>query len=616
MTTKRVKSSKYFAAVSWHTVHIKNYIPPWCPTYDKNNPTHNFDEAFLKMDLAFVDEEDAPDAKNDPSKKKKKPDEPLDEFGQDVFRFYDCSTAAGLLRQEEDLLFGIDVTGILAERETHPDHEGSEDQEDDQEEHETEGNSQTEDARSASPPDNDTPIAEIPARASTASVIREEERSCGDASQNGGPARNTERRDTSESSATSSPSTDAQVGHFKDDSDEPEGYRTGSTSVDVTDDDQSRHTKEFTGHDRGQSTALTSLAEEEVAVTISPVSIEHAAEAKGEHPRPEVEVHESEEVSVSPRMSLEYAGRPSTEAAVRRASSDQPRPSVEMTAPKSVDFATKVSSEMLDESEQPRRSLEGDDWDVVESMDTQDFAWNGRKRVMAGPTYLARGFVDKLKAVPREGPGPKRSYTSRTPLVKRAAVLSPGASSTNLAKLSPSPSIGETSKPPSVEMPSPASAKGNGGSKGPAQLRQRAPKLLRASTDWMTSSLPASPSPKFRLKKGKKDDAALLQAGKSSATTEHSIRAATPASADSSATLPLGASSAYLPPLTRQGTREQTGDADQQSGLQSETGGDDSATPVSPDTPRRAKSKRFVLDPSRLNLSLFQSKGSTSSDQM
>jgi hypothetical protein len=82
----------------------------------------------------------------------------------------------------------------------------------------------------------------------------------------------------------------------------------------------------------------------------------------------------------------------------------------------------------------------------------------------------------------------------------------------------------------------------------------------------MSSSLPASPTPRFRIKRNKKaTDASTASAtstqqqqqAKGSMTTLEAPRSGTPAgSVDSAATLPLEASNAALQPLTRVPDRE------------------------------------------------------------
>lgn len=523
MTVARVKKCKYFEAIDWEYVHFKRYIPPFIPPLSSADPadTQNFDECFLNMDTGFVDEdEEAEDAARLRSSGKE-PDKPFDEFGRDVFEKYGFSGAFADPNEEEE---GEDDDAVI-------------DQADEGE---------------------------------RGSIIDHGEMD--PAAEEAAPG-TADRREESAGSSQSSPSTSDDRPHFRNDSDEPEGYETGPTSASMTDDDQSKHTKDASGHPRMLSNGLASLAEDATEEYSSQTSLKNAKRAE--------DSEATHERSTSPRMSLEYQSRTATgspkapaaghkkqrSADIGRKSVEMPRNSVEL--PRMPMSATAASPS----SETKRHSGEYDEWDMVEAgpiIETAQNGGKGRKRLLAGPTIFAKGGVlDKYKLQMKPNLSrsntPTRSYTSRTALNKLASIGSRQSSSTNVNQLSPSPSVGEAdSRAPSVELPSPP----NGGS---SQPRLRAPKLLRASTEWMSSSLPASPTPRFRIKRSKKatdesaasatdkkKDKGFLTEGVRASTPVASLAASTASEAagpagsvDSAATLPLEASNAVLQPLTR-----------------------------------------------------------------
>lgn len=531
MTVARVKRCKYFEAIDWEYVRFKRYIPPFVPPLSSLDPadTQNFDDCFLTLDTGFIDaEEEAEDAARLRSSGKE-PDKPFDEFGRDVFEKYG-------------------FPGTFASPDEDVDGKEEEDLEESDEQPETAEHS--EGAKVA---------------VEMGSIIDHGETMM-DNQQN----QPVERREESAASSQSSPSTDDNNSRFKNDTDnEPEGYETGLTSASVTDDDQSKHIKDVSEHPRMLSNGLASLAEDATEEYSSQTSLRDQS-----HVHDRVTVHER---STSPRMSLQYQGRDA--AGSPRSAGHQKQKSVEVTRksaemirnsvelPRMPMSAATTAASPISETKD-RASGEYDDWDMVEAAPIAETAQNGRKgrkRVLAGPTLFARGGVlDKYKAQMKPTLSrtntPTRSYTSRSALNKLASIGSRQSSSTNVNQLSPSPSVGEAaSRAPSVELPSPSAAG------GPSQPRIRTPKLLRASTEWVSSSLPASPTPRFRLKRSKKttdESSSSLttdkKKGKGSLTVADAVRAATPTSSvgparsvDFAATLPVEASSAALQPLTR-----------------------------------------------------------------
>jgi len=300
--------------------------------------------------------------------------------------------------------------------------------------------------------------------------------------------------------------------------DDPDAYETGVTSASGTDDGLSRHTKD-TSHIRAHSNALSSLEEVESPTgsveTPAPSIPQAAPAAQPAH-------------SLPARLHL-----------------DAPKNSVDMP---------RRSMEKEEQLAAPLGAEEAEDWDLLEAMEETEQAVNGqprRRRVMAGPTLFARGFVDKYKLQIRpvtRAPTPSRSYKS-----SKNGVGSPTAE----RGLSPSPSAAGMSQ--ISLMDSPDSTK---------PRRLKAPKLLRASTEWMSNSLPTSPSPRFRLNRNKRS-LVPIGLGKGSTKTEPGTRADTPMStASSSTTLPIEAAGAPLAPLTRHSTRRV--DADAGSGVENE----------------------------------------------
>lgn len=315
----------------------------------------------------------------------------------------------------------------------------------------------------------------------------------------------TESADTS----TSDPGSNSSV-------DDPDAYETGVTSASGTDDGLSRHTKD-TSHVRAHSNALSSLEEVEsqTGSVASPLQSD---------PPPAS--------SVQPAQSLPA-----------RIHLDAPKNSVDMPR------------RSMEKEEQPaaRKSEEVEDWDLLEAMEENEQAVNGqpkRRRVMAGPTLFARGFVDKyklqIKPITR-APTPSRSYKS-----SRNGISSPSGE----RGLSPSPSAAGMSQISLTDSPDSAKPR-----------RLKAPKLLRASTEWMSNSLPTSPSPRFRLNRNKRS-LVPIALNKGSTKTEPGTRADTPISTSSSTTLPIEAAGAPLAPLTRHSTRRV--DADAGIGLENE----------------------------------------------
>lgn len=218
----------------------------------------------------------------------------------------------------------------------------------------------------------------------------------------------------------------------------------------------------------------------------------------------------------------------------------------------------------------PRVSVDPEDWDVVEAMASDEVADNGRKgprrRLMAGTNLFAKGVVDKyklqLKPLSRV-PTPTRSYTSKSPLDRQAsASVQPPRSAKTSNQLSPSPSIGGMSESPSsAESNEPSIRPEKNTSRGPGR-RLVTPRLLRASSDWMSSSLPSSPTPRLKLRRNKKGTAPESMTPPSEENqlqppVEPGFVPATPKSVDSAATLPIENAGGFgLQPLTRVRSRD------------------------------------------------------------
>ena len=222
--------------------------------------TQNFDECFLAMDTGFIDaEEDAEDAAR-LRNSGKEPDKPFDEQGRDVFADYGFSG----------------------------NHARPDDDESDEQDIEEEGEAAVEQHDEAG--------------ADNGSIIDH-----GELQQAGAI---TERREESSESANSSPSTDDNISRFRSDVDnDHDGYETGLTSASVTDDDQSKHTKEASGHLRVLSSGLASLAEDTTEEYSSQTSLRNEKRAD--------DTETAHERSTSPRMSLEYTGTRSLAAKYR-----------------------------------------------------------------------------------------------------------------------------------------------------------------------------------------------------------------------------------------------------------------------------------------------------------
>jgi hypothetical protein len=223
--------------------------------------------------------------------------------------------------------------------------------------------------------------------------------------------------------------------------------------------------------------------------------------------------------------------------------------------------------------EMPRGSTDHDDWDVVEALSNDDVADNGtrgtRKRLMAGTNLFAKGVVDryKLQLKPQfKPPTPTRSVTARNALTRLASGTSQMTrtrSNRTSNQLSPAPSIGGMSETPSsVDSTEPASPVDKKARDQNAAKRMATPRLLRVSTEWISSSLPSSPTPKFRMKRSKKGTAPEMSPAQS--PVQSSPQPERPAmrqnevrSADSLATLSGEQVSFGLQPLTRQTSRNQ-----------------------------------------------------------
>lgn len=255
----------------------------------------------------------------------------------------------------------------------------------------------------------------------------------------------------------------------------------------------------------------------------------------------------------------------------------------------------------------PRDSIESEDWDVVEELGNDEVAVNGptgpRKRLMAETSLFAKGIVDKYKLQirPSRVPTPTRSHTARSPLA-RVISGSAQASSANLHQLSPTPSMGGMSESPSsLDSSNEQQARNRQGAKSPSR-RLGAPRLLRASTDWIGTSLPSSPTPKFRMKRGKKS---TTPSGSSKPSLEPpeavTDTSNTPVSADSLATLSAENPGLGLHPLTRQYSRDrqlQASNSDGRATVSSSPESTVASGPI-PEQRRGPKLKRFLFDGSR-----------------
>jgi hypothetical protein len=449
-----------------HSVHSKRYIPPFIPALSADDPedTQNFDEAFLKMDLGFVDPSDFEEAEVKAKRDGKEPDQPFDEEGRDVFEGYSFHGSPLYEESGEE----EDQDSISAEEPIDEAEEGD----DKQTEPETTG---------------DTAV--------TAGTSGHEQLA-----------------------STESANTSTSIPGSNSSEDDPDAYETGVTSASGTDDGLSRHTKD-TSHIRAHSNTLSSLEE------VDPQTGSVAAPAPSDP---------ATAVSTQPIQSLPA-----------RLHLDAPKNSVDMP---------RRSMEKKDQPAAPRKSEEVEDWDLLEAMEETEQAVNGqpkRRRVMAGPTLFARGFVDKYKLQIRpvtRAPTPSRSYKS-----SKNGISSPS----DERGLSPSPSAAGMSQISLTDSPDSAKPR-----------RLKAPKLLRASTEWMSNSLPTSPSPRFRLNRNKRS-LVPIALNKGSTKTEPGTRADTPMSTTSSSTtLPIEAAGAPLAPLTRHSTRRV--DADAGSGLENE----------------------------------------------
>lgn len=217
----------------------------------------------------------------------------------------------------------------------------------------------------------------------------------------------------------------------------------------------------------------------------------------------------------------------------------------------------------------PRVSVDQEEWDLVEAMGSDEVADNGRKgprrRLMAGTNLFAKGVVDKYKMQIKplsRVPTPTRSYTSRGPINRLASgSIQPPRSAKTSNQLSPSPSIGGMSESPSsAESSEQTTIPEKKSSKGPGR-RLVTPRLLRASSEWMSSSLPSSPTPRFRMKRNTKGTAPEAmtpppEENQIHAALEPGFLPTTPKSVDSVATLPVENAGGFgLQPLTRQLSR-------------------------------------------------------------
>ena len=201
----------------------------------------------------------------------------------------------------------------------------------------------------------------------------------------------------------------------------------------------------------------------------------------------------------------------------------------------------------------PKDSEDGDDWDVVETMEKDEAAANGfengRRQLLAGPTLVARGIIDKYRMQIKPN---SRAATSTPPHTWKGGLGALGRGSregslANLSRLSPSTSIHAATSNASLVKDSPTSTR---------QDRHKTLKYVRASTEWLSGGLPISPSSRFRYKRSKQ----ALTPGKTSGVSENTERDkgnTAPLSADSASTLPIEASSSTLPPLIRQTTRNE-----------------------------------------------------------
>lgn len=236
----------------------------------------------------------------------------------------------------------------------------------------------------------------------------------------------------------------------------------------------------------------------------------------------------------------------------------------------SIEMPRMSSPAAMSDEGAPRISAEHEDWDVVEALGSDEVASNGnlgpRKRLLAGTNLFAKGVVDRYKMQLKPSsrvPTPTRSYTARSPITRLASSsVQPTRSNKTSNQLSPSPSIGGMSETPSsVESSEQASRGEKKASKGPGR-RLVTPRLLRASSEWMSSSLPSSPTPRFRMRRNKKGTAPEAMTppateGQPPSSVEMGFMPATPNSVESCATLPVENAGGFgLQPLSRQISRE------------------------------------------------------------
>lgn len=239
----------------------------------------------------------------------------------------------------------------------------------------------------------------------------------------------------------------------------------------------------------------------------------------------------------------------------------------------SVEMPRMASPAQMSGEDDIRVSEDHGDWDVVEDLGSHEVADNGtkgtRKRLLAGTNLFAKGVVDKykmqLKPLSRM-PTPTRSYTARSPLTRLASgSAQPTRSNKTSNQLSPSPSIGGMSdSPSSMESSEQVDRQEKRPTKGPTR-RLISPRLLRASSDWMSNSLPSSPTPKFYMRRNKKGTGGpegvtpLSEDVQLPPLRESAPDAPSASSNDSSATIPVeNAGTLGLQPLTRHATREQS----------------------------------------------------------
>lgn len=616
------------------------------------------------MDLGFVDPEDGIEALAKAQASGKEPDRPFDDDGRDVFEGYS--------------FHGLPLPVDLPDQASVVDHGPDSDEPAVVETEDQDGLSSTQ-GHTASSNSHDNATLEVDIQDNTGAMEQQDQEEQQDQTPSGHLKESTNASTEVSEGPLTSPSLEAVSRHAAFTSKERD-YDTGPTSVSSTDDDFPKHTKDTSGgyHVRAQSSALGSLAEEDHEKPLSPTA--------------RLDKHLDETSSIGIKPSSSHLANVRDDVQVR-SSIEMPRRSQEGQSkqPDNVeasDEARQSESALSPPFEQPRISEEGSDWDIVEALNDEQMARNGapgpaaaaskyvRKRVMAGPTTLARGIVDnyrlKIKPLAR-APTPSRSYTSKSALSKLNS-SSRQSSSSNINRLhSASPNsvrngggtdASDTSFPLSTSHSGELS--GGAGPSGVANSKKknrpaRSPRLLRASTEWMTNSLPSTPTPRFRMKRKKPtlsspstaEEGGESQgdatgdtsseavspivdrtAGSTPSPPEHlAPRCLTPASVESARTLPIEAAGAPLSPLTRSPvvTRHDTtklcpppssGFApalypDDEAGTATPVPNVDdrseaAATPKEPmssqGSPKTVKFKKFSLDPAKLGFLQSRSK--------